>query len=215
MTPTLSEHELCVGIRSPRVLARLLRSEAISPTPENTPRSPVRPIFTTVLRDYFRSGREPEGARANFVERVAKSKRREKLATQFAKGLQMLEVFLMWDSTEPTPEAYFIPPQPADVAGWSVRLGHDLLYPAPEGKKLRQVLTDSAIVRAEHLRLFAVASLLHFERLNPNIKLAIVEVWSVRAQKRFTWPGGLLLGLVPELSERLSLVAGELGNDAA
>jgi hypothetical protein len=215
MTPTLSQHGLCVGIRSPRALARLLLSEGISPTPENTPRSPVRPICTAVLRAYFRSGRQPEGARADYVERVAKSKRREKLATQFGKGQQMLEVFLMWDSTEPTPEAFFIPPRPADVAGWSLRLGHDLLYAGPEGKKLRQVMTDSAIVRSEHFRLFAVASVLHWERLNPNVKLAAVEVWSIRAQKRFTWPRGLLLGLVPELSKRLALVADELGDDAA
>ncbi len=71
MTPTLSEHQLCVAIRRPRELARVLKAEAKTPTPENTPRSPIRAIFTAVLRGYFKGKRQPANARKDYAEGVA------------------------------------------------------------------------------------------------------------------------------------------------
>ena len=215
MTPTLSEHQLCVAIRRPRELARVLKAEAKTPTPESTPRSPIRAIFTAVLHGYFKGTRQPANARKDYAERVAKADRREKLAAQFAKGGQMLEVFLMWDSSESRPTQTILARSVAPVCGWQVRLGHDLIYKGADGVVLRQIVTDSGIRQSVDLRLFAVASLAHFETLNPTIKLSAVEVWSVRTQKRFRWPRTLLVGLLPDLATRLAQVADELGKDAA
>jgi hypothetical protein len=215
MSPTLSEHQLCLAIRRPRELARLLKVEVKTPTPADTPRSPIRPIFTAVLRGYFGTNRIPDKARKEYAVRVASADRREKLAVQFATGKQMLEVFLMWDSPESPPTRATFARTVAPVCGWQVRIGHDMVYERPDGDVLRQIVTDSGIRQSVDLRLFAVASLVHFEALNPTIQLSAVEVWSVRTQKRFRWPRSVLVKLQPDLSARLAQVSEEFGKDAA
>lgn len=159
MSPTLSEHQLCVAVRRPRALARLLKAEAKAPMPEDTPRSPIRPMLTAVLRGYFKAKRAPDKAREDYAKRVAAADRRQKLAVQFAKGEQVLEVFLMWDSSESPPTQARFSRSVAPVCGWQVRLGHDLIYERSDGVVLRQIVMDSGIRQSVDLRLFAVASL--------------------------------------------------------
>jgi hypothetical protein len=215
MAITLSEHQLCVGIRSPAVLARQLTGEIRSPTPPDTPRSPQRPWFIASLSRYFRKGRDPALATAELEGRTNRAKRREQLASQIIMARAMLDRFLELDSGEPDPGRFLAAPVAADVLGWNVRLGHDLVYDTPQGLRLRQLLTDTAIRRAEHLRLFAVASLLHFEATNAPLRLTTVEVWQLRINKRMLWPRSLLLRLVPDLRARLDQVAAALADDAA
>jgi hypothetical protein len=215
MAITLSEHQLCVGIRSPAVLARLLGGEIRSPTPPDTPRSPQRPWFIGSVSRYFQKGRDPALAIAELEGRANRSKRREQIASQIIMARAMLDRFLTLDIGEPDPVRYFPAPMAADILGWHVRLGHDLVYDTPQGPRLRQLLTDAAIRRGEHLRLFAVASLLHFEATNPPLRLTTVEVLQLRVNKRMLWPRSLLLRLVPELRGRLDQVAAALADDAA
>jgi hypothetical protein len=90
----------------------------------------------------------------------------------------MLDVFLMWNAGQPTPSRSFEAPRVAPVAGWQIRLGHDLRYSDGKDVALRQVVTDSAIRSSTDLRLFGLASLLHFEALNRTVQLTTVDVWS-------------------------------------
>jgi len=215
MVIELSEHQLYTGIRNPTVLARQILAQATSPTPERTPRSPQRPLFKAVVRRYFKGGRLSARARVDLEARIQKAKRRERLASQFANCRTMIGLFLSWDAKMPSPVRYVIEPTPADVLGWTIRVGHDHLSDSPDGLVLRQLVTDGSIMRAEHLRLFAVASLLHYEAANPGVELAAVEVWQLRAGKRFTWTRRVLRRLIPDLGMRLGQLAAALADDAA
>lgn len=164
---------------------------------------------------YFRDGRDPSRAKSELEMRTDKAKRREQLASQIINTRAMLDLFLAWDRGEPDPTRFRATPVLATVLGWNMRIGHDLVYETAEGLRLRQLLTDDAIRRGEHLRLFAVASLLHFEAGSPDLRLATVEVWHLRANRRMLWPRQLLLRLVPDLRTRLDQVAAALADNAA
>jgi hypothetical protein len=211
MVPALSTHLLSIGIRRPQQLALLLRKEEEEPTPEDTPRSPVGPLVKAAIRRYFREGRDASSALKGYDSAVAKAKRREKLATQFAKGRAMLELFLEWDAAQPAPASYPFSTQAADVLGWSVRLSHDVIETTPDGIQLRLVVTDTGVTSSEDIRLLAVAALLHYEKVNPTTELRSIAVWHLRAKKRFVWSRGLLLNLRPALASKLTAVTNALG----
>jgi hypothetical protein len=168
-------------------------------------------MVKAAIRRYFRKGRDASFALNAYDVAVAKADRRDKLATQFAKGRDMLELFLEWDATQPAPASYPLSTQAANLLGWSVRLSHDVIDMTPGGPQLRVVVTETGVTRSEDIRLLAVAALMHYESVNPIPPLRSVAVWHLRAKKRFTWPRDLLLKLKPDLASKLRDVASALG----
>jgi hypothetical protein len=170
-------------------------------------------MVKAAIRQYFRKGRDADSALNAYDRAVAKAKRRQKLATQFAKGRAMLELFLEWDAAQPAPRSYPLAAHPADVLGWSVRLSHDVIDATPDGPQLRLVVTDTGVSSSMDIRLLAVAALLHYAAVHPATTLKSIAVWHLRAKKRFVWPCDLLLNLKPDLASKLNAVTNALGQD--
>ena len=205
---------LRVAVRSPAAAIKLLQEQFRHPVAGDTPRSPQRPMFDAALRVHFRAGREVGAMVAEFDCRWSKAKRRESAAATFANGRRMVEQFVVLDAGSPDPLRVLEPPRTEQILGHDLRLTHDLVYGALEGLVLRQLLTDSDMWRVEHLRLYALACLLHFEA-SSVAPLARVEIWQLRMRKTLSWPRFLLLRQGPLLAERLDTVARAFEADAA
>jgi hypothetical protein len=209
-----SARTLRVAIRSPTAAVKHLAMERHHPVSEDTPRNPQRPMLEAALRAYFRSGRAPGALLEDFDRRWSKAKRRDTAHVTFSNGRRMAEWFLALDAKATDPLRALDHVSEQMVLGHRLLLSHDLLSQAPEGLILRQLLTDEDIRRDEHLRLYAVACLLHFEAGSP-LPLARVDVWQLRARKQFTWPRFLLLRQAAVLGGRLDSVAQAFNQDAA
>lgn len=164
---------------------------------------------------YYRAERDPAVAVSELEARTSKAKRREQLASQIINTRAMLDRFLAWDGGEPDPVRFRATPVSTNVLGWNMRIGHDLLYATPEGLRLRQLLTDGAIRRGEHLRLFAVASL--FTSRLPRLSSASPQLRYGTSVPTSGWCGleSCYLRLIPDLRARLDQVAAGLADDAA
>jgi hypothetical protein len=170
-------------------------------------------VFEASLRAHLNGGRNPGAMLADYDKRWSKAERRETAYSAFAAGRLMAERFLALDARSAAPLMSLQKPGERVVLNHLVRLNHDLVYGTESGLVLRQLLTDSDLRRSEHLRLYAVASLLHFEAA--GAPLAAVEVWQLRFRKQFTWPRFLLLRLQSSLALQLDLVARAFEQDAA
>jgi hypothetical protein len=203
---------LKLAIRNPAAAARSISAEAVA---AGSPirRSPQRPTFEAAVRRYFAAGRDASVLLADYDRRWARAERRESADSAFRTGRQMAERFATLDHLSPAPEQTSVPSVSRPILGHNIRLGHDVVLRSAEGLVLRQLLTDSDITRSEHLRLYAVASLLHFEV--EGAELARVEIWQLRFHKEFGWPRWALIRQAPVLRERCDEVARHLAQDAA
>jgi hypothetical protein len=191
----------------------MLRERA-HPVEPNTPRSPQRLTFLAALRGHFLANRRPGAMLAEFDKRRDRAERQESAAAQYAMGRRMVERFADRDRRSGSPVDMLVPATEQAVLGHVVRLGYDVIYGAPEGLILRQLLTDADIRRPEHLRLFATASLLHVEA-SLGREVAAVEIWQLRFHRYFHWPRWMLLRQMQALGVKLDEVARGLGQDAA
>ena len=198
--------QLRTAIRSPRAAIKLVASDRRQRLAAGQPRSPQRPTFEAALRRHTDSGRADGAMLAEYDLRWARAKRRETAAAAFETGRRMAARFVSLDGSAPDPVRVLEAPADRPVLGHSLRLGHDLLYKTPEGLILRQLLTDGEITRSDHLRLYALACLLHFEAPGGR-EPARVDVWQLRFRKEFSWPRWLLLRQTAALGERLDEVA--------
>jgi len=205
---------LRIAIRSPAAAVKHLAAERRYPVSQDTPRSPQRPIFDAALRTHFRAGRGPGALLDDFDRRWSKAKRRDSASATLNNGRRMAERFLALDAKAGDPLRALDPVTEQTVLGHQLRLPHDLVYEAPEGLILRQLLTDHDIRRDEHLRLYALACLAHFEA-GSGLLLASVDVWQLRVRKQCSWPRFLLLRQSAVLGERLDSVAQAFNEDAA
>lgn len=204
---------LKIGIRNPATAARMIGAEVVAAPDAPIRRSPQRPTIEAALRRYFAAGRDVAVLLADYDRRWARAERRESAASAFRAGRLMAERFAMLDRASGVPEMAFVPALTRPMLGHHVRLGYDLVYRSDEGLILRQLLTDGDITRPEHLKLYAVASLLHFEA--GGAELAGVEIWQLRFHKEFGWPRWLLARQAPTLRERCDEVARRLAQHAA
>lgn len=212
----LSGPQLRLGIRAPDQLVRLLRDLALHPIPPDTPRSAQRPGIEASLRVYFEGTRDGAALLREFAERTSKWKRRDTATAEIANATKMLEQFAEWDKSQPEPESVFHKAVGADVLGHEITMGHALVHTLPSGAVLlRQLLTDDTHGRSEDRRLYATASLLHFQAVNPTRPVERVDVWHLRFGSRLSWPDSLLLRQAPELQRRLRLVERGLADAAA
>lgn len=197
------------------MLARSLRKAAIVPVAPDTPRSPQGPAVRAELARYFSRGRTGSLA-DSFDKRVAKWDRRNVLATQIRNARGMLVRFQDADSLEPSPDRIAIAREARDLFGVPVSLGVDLAYATPDGWLLRQLLIDDEIVTTAAIRLYAVATALHFEAGSPADRVARVEVWDLRRDgRRPGWPRRWLQAYVPDLGRRVEAIRDALGAMAA
>lgn len=212
---TLTDRQFRTGLRSPLVLARSLRQAALVPVAPDTPRSPQGPAIRAELARYFGRGRTGSLA-ASFDKRVAKWDRRDVLAMQIRNARGMLVRFQDADSVEPSPDQIAIPREARDLFGVPVSLGVDLAYRTPDGWLLRQLLIDDEIVTTAAVRLYAVATALHFEARYAEDRVARVEVWDLRREgRRPGWPRRWLEAYVPDLGRRVEAIRNALGSMAA
>lgn len=204
----LFARQLRTGIRSPAVLARQLRAEWIAPIDPGTPRSPQRPWIDASIRRYEDGGRKPAVLMADYAERTGRAKRRDTAASEINNGKMMLERFARLDADEPAPSRFQLRPTPVDILGMVVSMGADLVYETPEGYVVRQLITDSEIIRPEHLRLYATAVALHFEGRPDGGPVARVDLWLLRYEDRtVAWTRPALEATVPRLRVRLEEIA--------
>ncbi len=96
----------------------------------------------------------------------------------------MLEEFARLDAKQGDPTRIQIAPARVELFGIGITMGVDLAYSDPSGWLLRLLLTDSEIVRVEHLRLYAMAAALNFEGRADGGPVASVELWLLRFNDR-------------------------------
>ncbi len=204
----LSARQLRTGIRSPTALARQLRAGWITPLDPDTPRSPQRPWIDASIKRYEQGGRRPDTLMADYAERTARAKRRVTAASEIANGKKMLERFARLDAEAPAPSRFQLRPTPVDVLGTVISMGADLVYETSDGHVIRQLITDSEIIRPEHLRLYATAVALHFEGRPGGGPVSRVDLWLLRYEERtMAWMRSDLDAVLPRLAARLEEIA--------
>lgn len=211
----LTDRQLRIGLRSPIALARGLRRAEAMPIRPDTPRSPQGKAIRAEINGYFASGRTrslPE----SFDARVSKWKRRETAATEIANARRMLERFQAFERDEGNPTEFGIAKSAIRIFGLDLELGVDVAYETSAGWVLRQFLVDDEIVRLAQIRLYALATAIHFEARRPGAKVARVEVWDLRRDNvRPGWERRWLEGYVPDLQRRFEAIRDALGDKAA
>lgn len=175
--------------------------------------NPQRAWLEKCVGAYFVSRQDPQAAHQALEQRVAAAKDPVRGRANGLAVRAMLDQFLAWHASEPTPLLHEFKKVPAVHRGHEFNLAPGLLYQTPTGLLMRHLWTESDVnLRLPRAKLLAAAHLLHADA---NVGLTLwgverVSFWHLRRAERAAWDVAELRTQTADLTTLLDTVAATL-----